>query len=108
MAARLEVFTFSGLLRTLARAVDTVATVVPSPLGLVTLGGMVMSRMTGDMVITREELEALVAESLVSHEPATAPTKLTDWLNANGKELGQRYTSELDRHWRVPGAASGT
>jgi hypothetical protein len=37
---------------------------------------------------------------LISHEPSTCPTRLSVWAREHQNELGQRYASELERHYR--------
>jgi uncharacterized protein YbjT (DUF2867 family) len=53
----------------------------------------------GDVVLTREEIEGLMAGLLVSKQPATVQTRFSAWLAGNAKVLGKRYTSELQRHY---------
>ncbi len=52
-----------------------------------------------DVVLTRDEIDGLMAGLLVSEGPATATTRLTDWLDDNDSSLGLRYESELKRHF---------
>ncbi len=71
---------------------------VPEPVGLG------LARMLGilvrDVVITREELVGLQRDLLVSHEPPTCETRFSDWMREQGDSLGDRYRSELARHFR--------
>ena len=53
-----------------------------------------------DVVLTREEIEGLMANLLVSTEAPTGKTKFSEWLIKNGRHLGLRYSCELDRHFR--------
>ena len=48
-----------------------------------------------DVVLTRDELESLMAGLLVSAEPARGRDRLDDWLVANAATLGRSYQSEL-------------
>ena len=65
---------------------------------------LILSRFIGyfvrDVVLTRDEMEGLMANLLISQGPPTGTTRLTDWLDANAALLGTRYASELDRHYR--------
>jgi uncharacterized protein YbjT (DUF2867 family) len=54
----------------------------------------------GDVILTREEIEGLMADLLVSKQPATGQTKFSSWLTKNANALGTRYASELQRHYR--------
>lgn len=51
----------------------------------------------GDVVLTREEIEGLMADLLYVDGPPSGTTKLTDWARANADTLGRRYASELAR-----------
>ena len=53
-----------------------------------------------DVVVTRDEIDGLMAGLLVSDGPATGATKFSEWLEQNAESIGVRYTSELSRHYR--------
>jgi NADH dehydrogenase len=53
-----------------------------------------------DVVITRDEIEGLMAGLLVSAGQPTAHTRLSEWLSLNAETVGARYASELRRHYR--------
>jgi NADH dehydrogenase len=53
-----------------------------------------------DVIITREEVEGLLGELLISHEPARCETSLREWIEKNRDQLGCRYLSELALHYR--------
>jgi uncharacterized protein YbjT (DUF2867 family) len=53
-----------------------------------------------DVVLTRDELEGLMAGLLVSHEPPLGRDSFEEWVRENGARLGRRYTSELARNFR--------
>jgi len=52
------------------------------------------------VILTRQELEGLMEELLVSSEPPRGKERLDGWLLRNADRLGRRYASELDRHFR--------
>ena len=54
----------------------------------------------GDIILTREEIEGLMANLLVSKEPATGHTRFSEWLTQNASILGTKYASEIARHYR--------
>lgn len=68
---------------------------LPPTLGLAVakLSGLLVS----DVVITREEIDGLMAGLLVSHDPPTCPTRFSEWLTEHARELGREYASELAR-----------
>ena len=53
-----------------------------------------------DTVLTREEVEGLMSELLVSAEAPLGTVRFDDWLLQHGDTLGLQYRSELDRHFR--------
>jgi NADH dehydrogenase len=61
--------------------------------------------MVHDIVLTREEVDALMSNLLVSHNPPTASTRLADWLDTCSATLGMEYRSELERHYEPSVAA---
>ena len=99
-AAGLDTFTFEELLRLLAKAVNARVRLVhtPPPLGfaLTRLAGLMLR----DVVLTRGEVEGLMAGLLTSHEAPTGTTSLAGWLVENADLLGREYVSELRRNHR--------
>ena len=99
-AAGPEIFSFEELLRLLASAVVAHVQLVHTPPSL----GFAMTRLVGlllrDVVLTRDELDGLMAGSLTSGTAPMGATKLGDWLKDNSKALGRFYVSELRRNFR--------
>jgi NADH dehydrogenase len=62
----------------------------------------VAGRLTGDLLLTRDELDDLMHDILISHEPPRGRTRLTDWLLTNAETVGRVYASEVARHYRRP------
>ena len=50
-----------------------------------------------DIVLTREEMDAMMDDLLVSGSPPTGSTRLTDWMAQHRDVLGRRYARELAR-----------
>jgi NADH dehydrogenase len=53
-----------------------------------------------DVMLTKEELQGLMEELLVSHEKPRGTRRIDNWLLTNAETLGRTYASELERHWR--------
>lgn len=53
--------------------------------------------LVGDVVITKEEIEGLMADLLYVDVPSTGTTVLTEWISKHSETLGRKYTSELAR-----------
>ena len=96
-----EVFTYAELVKLVKRKTGAKCLVLPSPKWLTYAAGRTLGILLSDIVLTRDEIKGLSAGLLVSKsgEPAPAPTRLTQWLEENGKELGRRYASEVKRHY---------
>ena len=59
--------------------------------------GRVVGKMVGDVLITREEVDGLMAGLLAVDDVPAGETKLTDWARQHSGSLGKRYASELAR-----------
>ena len=97
-----ETFTFNDLVRLIRSAVGARSLIVRMPAALAMLGATVTGRLSRDMVLTRDELDDLMDDILVSHEPPRGTTRLSEWLAENSETVGRRYASEMDRHYRRP------
>ncbi len=95
-----EIFTFDDLVQLLRRAMNLRTLVVHTPPVLALAGATLAGRLAGDMLLTRDELDDLMDDILVSHEPPRGTTRLSEWLAANRESIGRRYASEIDRHYR--------
>ena len=95
-----EIFTFDQLVQLLRRVLNVRALVVHASPALAMAGASVAGRVVRDMLLTREELDDLMHDILVSHEPARGTTRLTDWLSLHRDDVGRRYASEIERHYR--------
>ena len=61
----------------------------------------IVGRIVRDAILTRDELEGLMANLLVSESEPTGRTSFSSWLKANSATVGRRYASELARHYRA-------
>jgi NADH dehydrogenase len=99
-----ETFEFGGLVRAIREAVGSRALVVDLPKPLVLPLISLVNRITGDVTIHREELDALM-EGLASCDgEAAGARRLTDHLAEHGADLGRRYQSEVGRNFTTPPA----
>jgi NADH dehydrogenase len=98
-AAGPEVFSFEAFLRLIAVTLERRVVFVHLSPGLAYLASRVLGVGLNDVLITRHEIDGLMAELLVSHELPRGRTLFGDWLADNANSLGQRYASELERHF---------
>ncbi len=96
-----ETFTYRALVETIGRAIGRPRPVVSVPPTVGYWAGRALGLLVRDVVITREEIEGLMAGLLHVEGPPAGTTSLTAWAAAHRGTLGQRYASELGRRSRA-------
>lgn len=95
-----ETFSFEELVLRIAQAVGA----NPKLIHMSPAAALQMLRVVGlalgDVILTREEIEGLMANLLVSRRPPIGRTMFSTWLAQNAGALGTRYSSEVQRHYR--------
>ena len=96
------VFTYEEMVRLIARKTGAAARMVHAPPWAAMAGAWLVGLLVRDVVLTRWEIDGLMAGLLVSRSGEAPPgaTRLSDWLDDNAERLGRRYASELARHYR--------
>jgi NADH dehydrogenase len=94
-----EIFTFKQMVNLIGEKIGFQRPLVSASPHLALLAANALSMFVGDILLTREELDGLMAGLLVSTEPPLGKTRLGDWLEANKDRVGVRYASELKRHF---------
>jgi NADH dehydrogenase len=94
-----EIFSFDELVRLVGNHIGHPRPLLHLPPGLALGAAQFISLFTGDVVLTPEEVQGLMAGLLVSSEPPRGTTRLGDWLSENRAAVGSRYASELARHY---------
>jgi len=95
-----ERYTFGELVQLVRRHVGSGARVIHVPPVLALAVGRLVGRVARDVLITRDEIAGLMASLLVSDQPPTCPTCFSEWIAQHARQLGMRYASELQRHYR--------
>lgn len=106
-AAGPDILRFEELVRLLRQAVESRALLLKTPPMLALAGARVAGFIARDALLTREQLDDLRAELLVSHQPARATIRFTDWLPGQRGVLGLRYASARTRHQPRPSPPTG-
>lgn len=101
-----ETFTFEGLVRLIAQTIGRRTLFVHVPPAAALTAAAVIGRVVGDVIVTRDELDGLMAELVTTEGPGTGIRRLTDWLAQNAAVVGKRYASEVSRHYRSPPSMS--
>lgn len=99
-AAGPEVMTYAELVDSVAIAVHRRPRIVNMPAGLTLAAGNAVGLFMRDILLTRQELEGLMEELLVSKEEPRGTRRVDDWLLRSAAVLGRSYASELSRHFR--------
>lgn len=92
-----ETFTYRGLVEAIGRIIGKPRPVISVPPQLGYWAGWLIGRLTGDVLITQDEIEGLMQDLLVTSSPPAGQTRLTDWAITHKDSLGKRYASELAR-----------
>jgi NADH dehydrogenase len=95
-----EIFTFDTLVRLIAAKVPSRALIVHVPPKLALFLSRVVSSFVKDVILTQDEIDGLMSNLLISDNPPTGRTHLSDWLTENAATIGAHYASELARHYR--------
>jgi NADH dehydrogenase len=94
-----DIFTFKELVELIGEKVGARRLLIPVPPRLALLVSQFLSLFLGDVLLTREEVDGLMANLLISQEPPRCKTHLADWLEAHKEQVGAGYASELKRHF---------
>ena len=94
-----EIFTFNKLVELIKMRINSTSGVVHiSPRAMLPLARLI-GCIVKDVVLTKEEVEGLMANLLVSSQSPTGWTRFSDWSEQNASRLGIHYSSELRRHY---------
>ncbi len=92
-----ETFTYRELVQTIGKTIGKNRPIISVFPAVGFLAGWILGKCVGDVMITREEIEGLMADLLSVDSPPAGSTRLTDWIREHADTLGRHYTSELAR-----------
>ncbi len=92
-------YTFKDLVKLVGEKVGAKRPLISVPPRLALLAAQFLSLFVSDVILTPEEVDGLMANLLVSKEPARGKTYFKDWLSDNRDKVGMKYASELKRHY---------
>lgn len=95
-----ETFTYKEMLRIMASALNRDVKFFHVWPNVGIFLGKIIGLFVNDVLLTKDELKGLMDNKLTSKQTPNAKTKFTEWIKANKGTVGERYTSELDRHFR--------
>lgn len=94
-----DILTFEEMVRLLASKIGKSPRFIHMRPGLALAFSSLVGLFARDVVLTRNEIEGLMAELLATDSTPTGQTRLSDWLDENADMLGKSYKSELERHY---------
>jgi len=92
-------YTFKELVKLVGEKIGAKRPLISVPPRLALLAAQFLSLFVSDVILTPEEVDGLMANLLVSKEPARGKTYFKDWLSDNRAKVGMKYASELKRHY---------
>jgi NADH dehydrogenase len=95
-----EIFTFDEMVRLIADKIGSRARIMHFNPGLALFLSRILGLMVNDVMLTRDEVDGLMSNLLISDKPPTGQTRLSDWLGENADRVGSKYASELGKHYR--------
>jgi len=94
-----ETYSYQELVRLIAEIVGSRARIIHVAPSLAFVLARVLGFMVRDVVLTREEIGGLMSGLLVSKDPPTGKTFLSDWLKQNADTIGRSYAPEVGPHY---------
>lgn len=98
-AAGPETMTFHDLVALIRSAVGARSPILHVPPPLMAAAARGLGLLVRDVVLTRDEIEGLMAGLLVSRDPPLGRIAFGEWLLAHKTSLGRSYANELRRHF---------
>ena len=103
-----EIFTFDELIRLISVTINSRARIVHIRPGRALFLARLIGYAVKDEVITKNEIDGLMSNLLVSEEQPTARTRFSEWLSQNSNKVGARYISGLERGYRKVGTSTSS
>lgn len=94
-----EKYTFQEMVLRIRQAIGSRTSIIHASPTMAYYAATLFGYLVGDVVLTRDEVKGLMDNLLVSDEPPTGHTKLSEWLDANAGWLGSSYFSEVKKHF---------
>ena len=94
-----EIYTFNELVRLIAKKIHSRVKVIHVSPMLALFVARLIGYAVKDVVITKDEIQGLMSNLLVSESSPTGQTRLSGWLEQNADRVGASYISDLQRHY---------
>jgi len=96
--------TFNELVSSIRKAVGAQSRIVHMPGALLPPLSSIVGLALRDVLLTKDEYQAMAAGLADTDGPMTGPTALSTWISEHGDQLGLRYANELRRHFSSQGS----
>lgn len=94
-----DAYTFKEMVQLIGEKIGAKRPVISVPPRLALFAAQFLSLFVGDVILTPEEVDGLMANLLVSKHPALGRTAFKNWLEENKSTVGKQYASEIKRHY---------
>lgn len=94
-----EVFTFNELVQLIVNALNRQVWVIHVSPKISLLLSRIVGLLLRDVLLTRDEVNGLMDNLLISTGSPLGKTLLSTWVKENAGQIGQNYASELKRHY---------
>ena len=94
-----EVYAYEDLVQVIRATVASRSRMVSMSPSVVWMASRLLGWMVRDVVLTKDEISGLMQDLLISANAPAGKKSLRDWLTENAKTVGERYASELARHY---------
>ena len=95
-----EIYTYNELIKLISDKVQNKARIIHLQPHLAFILSKFIDCIVKDIILTRDEVEGLMQNLLISKDAPTGRMRLSEWLDKNAGTLGITYASELNRHYR--------
>ncbi|MDM8544034.1 NAD(P)H-binding protein [Desulfococcaceae bacterium HSG9] len=92
-----ETFTYKNLIKKIGTIIGKKRKIISISPTSGYIASSIVSKLVDDVLITREEIEGLMANLLCVDSPPAGKTNLTEWAKKHADSLGIEYASELAR-----------
>lgn len=92
-----ETYSFRALVEMIGSAIGKRRPLVAVPRSLALGFLRILGFFVHDVILTGQEIGALMDDLLVTYSPSTGQTRFSSWVAEHGHELGRHYASELAR-----------
>lgn len=94
-----EIYAFHDMIQLITEKIHSKAKILYLRPELALFFSRLVGYLVNDVILTRDEVYGLMSNLLVSVNPPTGRTRLSDWLADNAERIGVTYASELGRHY---------